>query len=45
VGGLIPLAALMILVFALGDLSREMGTGRFVALIAKENIPRILLPK
>jgi len=44
VGGLIPLAALMMLAFALGDLSREMGTGPFVALIAKENIPKALLP-
>lgn len=44
VGGLIPLAALMMLAFALGDLSHHMGTGHFVALIAKENIPRALLP-
>ncbi len=44
IGGLIPLAALMMLAFALGDLSHQMGTGHFVALIARESIPRFLLP-
>lgn len=35
IGGLIPLAILMILAFAIGDTTRELGTGQFVASISE----------
>ncbi len=35
IGGLIPLAILMILAFAIGDTTRELGTGAYVASVAE----------
>ncbi len=36
IGGLIPLAIVMTLAFAIGDTSRELGTGQYVASIADD---------
>lgn len=36
IGGLIPLAIVMILAFAIGDTSRELGTGVYVASVADD---------
>ena len=44
VGGLIPLASLMILAFAIGDTCDALGTGPFVALAAKSSVNPGLLP-
>jgi len=44
VGGLIPLAALMMLAFAIGDVCAELGTGTFVASVAKASLPRQIIP-
>ena len=44
VGGLLPLALLMFLAFALGDTARALGTGRYVALAASGAVPFALLP-
>lgn len=46
-GGMVPLAVLMVLAFTLGDLCRELGTGPFVAgltarLVVPELIPAIV---
>ncbi len=35
IGGLIPLAILMMLAFAIGDTTRELGTGEFVASVSE----------
>ncbi len=44
VGGLIPLATLMMLAFAIGGVCRELGTGPFVAGVAKSWLSPNLVP-
>ena len=44
VGGLIPLASLMILAFAIGDTCDALGTGPFVAQAAKSTLPSGIIP-
>jgi Na+/H+ antiporter NhaC len=44
VGGLIPLASLMILAFAIGDICEALGTGPFVALAAKSTLNPGIIP-
>lgn len=44
VGGLIPLACLMILAFAIGDTCDALGTGPFVAQAAKSTLPTGIIP-
>ncbi len=44
VGGLIPLAALMMLAFAIGDACDALGTGPFVARVADAALPTAVLP-
>jgi len=44
VGGLVPLASLMILAFAIGDTCDVLGTGPFVAQAAKATLPHYLIP-
>ncbi|MGD2246733.1 MAG: Na+/H+ antiporter NhaC family protein [Candidatus Aminicenantes bacterium] len=44
VGGLIPLASLMILAFAIGDTCDALGTGPFVAQAAKSTLPSGVIP-
>lgn len=44
VGGLIPLASLMILAFAIGDTCKALGTGPFVAQAAKSALNPGLIP-
>ena len=44
VGGLIPLAILMIFAFAIGETCRELGTGIFVASVAKAALPAQFVP-
>jgi len=44
VGGLIPLASLMILAFAIGDTCDALGTGPFVAQAAKSTLPPGVIP-
>jgi Na+/H+ antiporter NhaC len=44
VGGMIPLASLMILAFAIGDICDVLGTGPFVAQAAKSTIIPGLIP-
>lgn len=44
VGGLVPLASLMILAFAIGDTCEALGTGPFVALAAKSTLPPGIIP-
>lgn len=44
VGGLIPLASLMILAFAIGDTCEALGTGPFVAQAAKSSLNPGLIP-
>lgn len=44
VGGLIPLASLMILAFAIGDTCEALGTGPFVAQAAKSTLNPGLIP-
>jgi Na+/H+ antiporter NhaC len=44
VGGLIPLASLMILAFAIGDVCEALGTGPFVAQAAKSTINPGIIP-
>lgn len=43
-GGLLPVAIILLLALALGDVTRELGTGRFMAQIVGENVPLLLLP-
>jgi len=38
-GGLMPLAVLMVLAFAIGDVARELGTGAYVSTLAAETLP------
>lgn len=44
VGGLIPLASLMILAFAIGDICDALGTGSFVAQAAKSTLNPGVIP-
>jgi len=44
VGGLIPVAILMILAFAIGDTCDALGTGPFVAQVAKASLPPGVIP-
>ncbi len=44
VGGLIPLASLMILAFAIGDICDALGTGPFVAQAAKSSLNPGIIP-
>jgi Na+/H+ antiporter NhaC len=44
VGGLVPLASLMILAFAIGDTCEALGTGPFVAQAAKSTLPSGIIP-
>lgn len=44
VGGLIPLASLMLLAFAIGDTCDALGTGPFVAQAAKSTLPHGIIP-
>jgi len=44
VGGLIPLASLMVLAFAIGDTCETLGTGPFVAQAAKSTLPPGIIP-
>jgi tetracycline resistance efflux pump len=43
-GGLMPLALLMVLAFALGDVTRALGTGRFVASLTEAALPAFAVP-
>ena len=42
--GMVPLAILMVLAFALGDLCKDLGTGQYVADVAKGFITPALVP-
>ncbi len=44
VGGLIPLASLMVLAFSIGDVCDSLGTGLFVARMAKASLPPAVIP-
>lgn len=44
VGGLVPLASLMILAFSIGDTCEALGTGPFVAQVAKASLPTGTIP-
>ncbi len=44
VGGLIPVATLMMLAFAIGDTCDALGTGPFVAQAAKSSLPPGIIP-
>ncbi|MBU1339350.1 MAG: sodium:solute symporter [Acidobacteria bacterium] len=44
VGGLVPLASLMILAFAIGDTCDSLGTGPFVARVAQSAVPAAVVP-
>lgn len=44
IGSLVPLAALMILAFALGSLAKKLGTGAFVADSLAADLPGTLVP-
>jgi Na+/H+ antiporter NhaC len=44
VGGLIPVAILMVLAFAIGDTCDALGTGPFVAQVAKASLPPGVIP-
>lgn len=43
-GGLMPLALLMMLAFAIGDICKALGTGPYVANVAKANVPLHFIP-
>lgn len=43
-GGLMPLALLMVLAFALGDVTRALGTGPYIAQLAHAALPHFTLP-
>ncbi|MCA9576971.1 MAG: Na+/H+ antiporter NhaC family protein [Polyangiales bacterium] len=44
VGELVPLAALMVLAFAIGAICRDLETGRFVASLSQAAVPAVLAP-
>lgn len=43
-GGLLPVALILLLALALGDVTRALGTGEFVARAVSDNVPAALLP-
>jgi tetracycline resistance efflux pump len=43
-GGLLPVAVILLLALALGNVTGELGTGRFVAGLVSDNVPVALLP-
>ena len=42
-GGLLPVAIILLFSLALGDIANDLGTGVYVAQVAQESIPNILL--
>lgn len=44
VGGLVPLAVLMVLAFAIGDVCDALGTGPFAAQVVKASLPVWMVP-
>ncbi len=42
-GGLVPLASLMVFAFAIGDMTRMLGTGEFVASVASEALSPVYI--
>jgi tetracycline resistance efflux pump len=43
-GGLLPVAIILLLALALGNVTDDLGTGRFVAGLVSDNVPIVLLP-
>jgi tetracycline resistance efflux pump len=43
-GGLLPVALILLLALALGNVTDALGTGRFVSRLVSDNIPLMLLP-
>lgn len=43
-GELLPVAVLLVFALTLGDVSRQLGTGMFLAGVAKQGLPAFLLP-
>jgi Na+/H+ antiporter NhaC len=43
-GGLLPVALILLLALALGDVTDELGTGAYVAGLVSDNVPLALLP-
>ncbi len=44
IGGLIPIALLMLFAFAIGDVCRELGTGNYIAQLSKSWLSPALIP-
>lgn len=44
VGALIPVGVLLVLAFAIGDVCRDLGTGTYVAGVAEQGFPPVLVP-
>ena len=44
VGALIPVGVLLVLAFAIGDVCRDLGTGAYVAQLAEQGFPAVLVP-
>lgn len=44
VGALIPVGVLLVLAFAIGDVCRDLGTGAYVAQVAQQGFPPVLIP-
>lgn len=44
IGGLMPLAILMMFAFAIGDICRDLGTGIFVSTVVKATLPTQVIP-
>jgi len=43
-GGLLPVAVILLLALALGNVTAALGTGQFVAALVSDNVPLALLP-
>lgn len=43
-GGLLPVALILLLALALGDVTGELGTGKWMSQLVGENVPVLLLP-
>jgi len=43
-GSLIPIGILLVLALTLGDVCKQLGTGSYLAMLVKQNIPFFLLP-
>ncbi|HEX7036682.1 MAG TPA: Na+/H+ antiporter NhaC family protein [Pseudomonadales bacterium] len=43
-GGLLPVAVILLLALALGDVTTDLGTGEFVSGLVSRNVPVVLLP-